>query len=123
MTFNTSIHSKEFSKQMMALRDALDILNGKWKIAIMCSLNFEKKRFKELQRDVGSITGKMLSKELKELEANELVKRTVFDTKPVSVEYELTGYGRSLEKVIAELICWGESHRKRILRNRKEPVS
>jgi DNA-binding HxlR family transcriptional regulator len=108
---------------MMALRDALDILNGKWKIAIMCSLNFEKKRFKELQRDVGSITGKMLSKELKELEANELVKRTVFDTKPVAVEYELTSYGKSLEKVITELICWGESHRKRILGDRKEPIS
>lgn len=115
MAINASIHSKEFSKQMMALRDALDILNGKWKIAIMCSLNFEKKRFKELQRDVDGITGKMLSKELKDLEANQLVKRTVFDTKPVSVEYALTNYGKSLEKVITELICWGESHRRRII--------
>ena len=123
MVINTSIHSKEFSKQMMALRDALDILNGKWKIAIMCSLNFEKKRFKELQRDVDGITGKMLSKELKDLEANELVKRTVFDTKPVSVQYELTNYGKSLEKVIAELICWGESHRKRIIRKEKASVT
>ena len=115
MAINTSIHSNGFSKQMMALRDALDILNGKWKIAIMCSLNFEKKRFKELQRDVGDITGKMLSKELKDLETNELVKRTVLDTKPVMVQYELTNYGKSLEKVIAELICWGENHRKRII--------
>lgn len=73
---------------------ALDILNGKWKIAIMCSLNESKRRFKELQRDVGRISGKMLSKELKELEMNQLVKRKVLDTRPVTVEYELTSYGQ-----------------------------
>ncbi len=104
------------SQDMLALLDALDIFNGKWKIAIMCSLNERKKRFKDLQRDVGKITGKMLSKELKELEINELVKRTVLDTKPVTVEYELTSYGGSLEKVIIELVSWGLKHRKRIFR-------
>ena len=101
---------------MLALWDALDILNGKWKIAIMCSLNENKKRFKELQRDIGRITGKMLSKELKELEMNQLVSRRVLDTKPVTVEYELTVYGATLEKVIEELVNWGAKHRKRILR-------
>ncbi|MEP7229390.1 MAG: helix-turn-helix domain-containing protein [Ginsengibacter sp.] len=106
------------SKDMQALRDAMDILNGKWKIAIMCSLNEEKKRFKELQRHVGKISGKMLSKELKELEMNELVERIVFNTKPVTVEYELTSYGASLEKVIEELVNWGMKHRKRILRKK-----
>ncbi len=106
------------SKDMQALRDAMDILNGKWKIAIMCSLNEEKKRFKELQRHVGKISGKMLSKELKELEMNELVERIVFNTKPVTVEYELTSYGTSLEKVIEELVNWGMKHRKRILRQK-----
>ena len=104
---------------MLALLDALDIFNGKWKIAIMCSLNERKKRFKDLQRDVGKITGKMLSKELKELEINELVKRTVFDTKPVTVEYELTSYGASLESVINELVDWGLKHRKRIFKKGK----
>ena len=104
------------SQDMLALLDALDIFNGKWKIVIMCSLNERKKRFKELQRDVGKFTGKMLSKELKELEINELVKRTVLDTKPVTVEYELTSYGGSLEKVITELVSWGLKHRKRIFK-------
>lgn len=104
------------SKDMLALWDAMDILNGKWKIAIMCSLNENKKRFKELQRDVGRITGKMLSKELKELEMNELVTRTVLDTRPVTVEYELTTYGETLEHVILGLVSWGLKHRKRILK-------
>jgi DNA-binding HxlR family transcriptional regulator len=111
-----TLHLEERSQDMLALLDALDIFNGKWKIAIMCSLNERKKRFKELQRDIGEITGKMLSKELKELEMNELVKRTVLDTKPVTVEYELTSYGGSLEKVITELVSWGSKHRKRIFR-------
>ncbi len=106
------------SKDMLALCDAMDILNGKWKIAIMCSLSQKKKRFKELQRDVGKVTGKMLSKELKELEMNELVNRYVLNTKPVTVEYELTSYGKTLEKVIMELVSWGLRHRKRILRKK-----
>lgn len=106
------------SKDMLALWDAMDMLNGKWKISIMCSLNADKKRFKELQRDIGRITGKMLSKELKELEMNELVNRRVLDTKPVTVEYELTPYGTTLEKVIEELVNWGTKHRKRILRKK-----
>ncbi len=104
---------------MLALCDAMDILNGKWKITILCSLNEGKKKFKELQRHVGKITGKMLSKELKELEINELVTRTVLDTRPVTVEYELTTYGETLEHVILELISWGLKHRKRILRKQK----
>ncbi|MEO6188569.1 MAG: helix-turn-helix domain-containing protein [Ginsengibacter sp.] len=101
---------------MLALRDSMDLLNGKWKIAILCSLNQDKKRFKELQRDIGDITAKMLSKELKELEMNDLVKRQVYDTKPVSVEYSLTSYGETLEEVIQQLVNWGKKHRKRIFR-------
>jgi DNA-binding HxlR family transcriptional regulator len=61
-----------------------------------------------------AITAKVLSKELKDLEINELVKRTVYDTKPVSVEYELTPYGHSLEKIIDEMRSWGINHRCRI---------
>ena len=103
------------SGQLMAIRDTMDILNGKWKIPIISSLSFGKKRFMELIKDVHGIAAKMLSKELKDLEENELVKRTVYDTKPVTVEYELTPYGKTLEKVIAEISGWGWKHRQRIL--------
>src|SRR5947209_3121842 len=102
------------TKFLMAIRDTMDVLNGKWKVAIIGSLTFGEKRFKELQRDVDGITAKMLSKELKDLEVNKLVKRTVFDTKPVTVEYRLTEHGRSLEKVIEELVRWGSLHRRKI---------
>jgi DNA-binding HxlR family transcriptional regulator len=101
-------------KVLLAIRDTMDVLNGKWKIAIIGSLTFGEKRFMELQRDVEGITAKMLSKELKDLEINKLVKRTVFDTKPVTVEYRLTEHGRSLEKLIEELVRWGMLHRETI---------
>ncbi|HYJ92642.1 MAG TPA: helix-turn-helix domain-containing protein [Pyrinomonadaceae bacterium] len=101
-------------KVLLAIRDTMDVLSGKWKIAIIGSLTFGEKRFKELQRDVNGITAKMLSKELKDLEINKLVKRTVFDTKPVTVEYRLTDHGRSLEKIIDELVRWGTLHREKI---------
>jgi DNA-binding HxlR family transcriptional regulator len=60
MTGRKAPDLKGRSQDMLAMLDALDIFNGKWKIAIMCSLNERKKRFKDLQRDIGKITGKML---------------------------------------------------------------
>lgn len=101
---------------LRAVNDTLDMLQGKWKISIISSLHFGKRRFMELQREVNGIGAKMLSKELRDLEMNELVKRTVYDTKPVTVEYELTPYGKTLENIIGEMVKWGIEHRKRITR-------
>jgi DNA-binding HxlR family transcriptional regulator len=105
----------ECKKNLLPVKDALDILSGKWKLPIIIALTFGNKRFKEMQREIEGITPKMLSKELKELELNQLVKRTVYDTLPVTVEYSLTTYGKSLHKVIEELRTWGLQHRKRLL--------
>ena len=105
----------------MAIRDSMDVLSGKWKAAIIGSLTFGEKRFKELQRDVDGITAKMLSKELKDLEINKLVKRTVYDTKPVTVEYRLTEHGKSLQKLIEELVTWGIHHREKIFDKGEKP--
>lgn len=100
---------------MRAIYDTLDIVSGKWKIAIITSLMFGKKRFMELQREVDGIGAKMLSKELQDLELNELLVRTVYDTKPVTVEYELTPYGRTLQPILFEMVKWGHEHRNRIV--------
>src|SRR5688572_32860803 len=100
---------------ILPIRDALDLISGKWKIPIISALCIHKRRFKELHRDVPGITAKMLSKELKDLEMNGLVKRTVYDTTPVSVEYSVTEYGHSLYPVISALRDWGLKHRERML--------
>lgn len=106
--------SGECTRQILPVRDALEILSGRWKLPILIALIFGDKRFKQIAQEVGGITDRMLSKELKELEANKLVRRTVYDTFPPKVEYSITTHGRSLWKVISELRTWGMKHRKKI---------
>ncbi|MES2773915.1 MAG: helix-turn-helix domain-containing protein [Bacteroidota bacterium] len=108
------LHS-ECLNMIRPVKDALDVLNGKWKLQIIITLSFGNKRFSEMAKEIPKITDRMLSKELRDLEMNQLVKRTVYDTLPVTVEYSLTKYGDSLEKVIDELRKWGIQHRKRIM--------
>jgi DNA-binding HxlR family transcriptional regulator len=105
----------EPQKCILQVSDALEVLNGKWKLPILVSLKFGDKRFKEISREIKGITDKMLSKELKELELNQLVKRTVYDTFPPTVEYTMTEHGLSLDTVIASLRDWGAHHRKKII--------
>lgn len=114
-TCPSEMNHEACGKHILAVRDALDILSGKWKLPIISALIFADRRFKEMEREIPGITAKMLSKELKDLEMNDLVQRTVYDTMPVTVEYSLTEYGRTLRSVIDELHNWGTQHRKRIL--------
>lgn len=109
------LSEQECTKRLLPVKDALEILSGKWKLQIILSLSFGKKRFKQIQREIPGLTPKMLSKELKELEMNELASRSVYDTQPVTVEYELTPYGKTLKPLIGELHKWGTIHRKRII--------
>lgn len=102
---------------VLAVNDTMNVLSGKWKFPIIASLLFGKKRFKELGRDVTKITPRMLSKELRDLEMNGIVKRTVYNTVPVTVEYELTASGKSFKKVMDVMLEWGLEHRKITLHN------
>jgi DNA-binding HxlR family transcriptional regulator len=102
-------------KNMLSIRDALEALEGKWKLLILFSLSSGPKRFKQLSKEVNGITDKILSKELKSLEINKLIKREVYDTFPPTVEYTITPHGVSLEKVMDELHYWGLAHRKKIM--------
>lgn len=106
---------QECVKAILPVKDALEVLNGRWKIPIIISLKFGNKRFKEISRDVQGITDKMLSKELKALEVNQLINREVYDTFPPTVEYSLTDHGFSLHEVITALGKWGASHRIKII--------
>jgi len=114
-----SINEERCKVKLRAVQDTLDILKGKWKISIISSLSFGKRRFMELQREVDGIGAKMLSKELQELEINGLISRTVCDTKPITVEYELSDYGKTLQSIINEMIDWGLNHRTNIIEHYK----
>lgn len=103
------------TQSMRAVSDALYVLNGKWKLPILVSLSFGPRRFTEIRREIPKITDRMLSKELRELEANLLIRRKVYDTFPVTVEYSRTEYGETLDEVIEALHRWGQQHRRKIV--------
>ena len=103
-----------------AVQDALYVLNGKWKLPIIIALREGNKRFGELQKAVKGISAKVLSHELKHLEINDFIERKVYDTMPVTVEYELTPYSDTLGNVIGALKEWGEAHRHKIRNSAKE---
>ncbi|GAB2765903.1 helix-turn-helix domain-containing protein [Rhabdobacter roseus] len=103
-------------QHIRAVHDAMDVLNGKWTISIIAVLCYhQQRRFSDILSDVKGISNKMLSKELKEMEMNKLITRTVMDTQPVTVYYELTDYGQKLQAVIKNLSDWGSEHRKKII--------
>lgn len=102
------------AKAKMAIRDTLDIVGGKWKLVLISVLRSGKKGFNELSREAG-ISPRILSKELQELEMNGLVSRTVCDTKPITVQYELTDYSQTLNEVLLAMEKWGYLHRKKII--------
>lgn len=99
---------------MLPVKDALEVLHGRWKLPIIVSLTFGPKRFKEIVKEVG-ITDKVLAKELRDMEAHQLITRTEISTFPLTVEYMLTQHGGSLHAVIGVLAEWGILHRKKIL--------
>lgn len=102
------------NRHLAAVRDSLYVIGGKWKLPIIIALLEGPLRFRELQRSLEGITPKVLSKELKELELNAFIVRTVYDTTPVTVEYRLTEYSRTLKPVLNALRTWGEKHREHI---------
>lgn len=106
----------ECKKTLMAVQDAMYMLGGKWKISIVSALCFHPKRYSEILKDVKGISGKMLARELKEMEINKLVIRSVLDTQPVTVQYALTDYGQKLRPMIDTLALWGLEHREMIIK-------
>lgn len=92
----------EHKRAMRAIQDSMDVLNGKWKI-ISSICYYKKRRFSDIPNDVVGITNKMLSKELKKLEISKLVKRTALDNYPITVQYELTEQGKTLQTIINKL--------------------
>lgn len=113
---NGIIQEASCEQELAALRDSLELLGGKWKLRIIRHLInhlSEKNTFKKLQREIEGISSKMLSKELRD-DINLIVSRTVMDTKPITVNYSITHYGKSVLPVNGVLIQWGLNHRQKI---------
>ncbi|MCF2488938.1 helix-turn-helix domain-containing protein [Dyadobacter sp. CY347] len=104
----------ECNSKLGAIGDALYVIGGKWRLRIIVALTEGGTRFNELQRMLPGISPRVLSNELKELEINGFLTRTVFTDIPVVVEYKLTPYSRTLDSVMGALVEWGEMHRVKI---------
>ncbi|EJW20293.1 helix-turn-helix transcriptional regulator [Paenibacillus alvei] len=97
-------------KYNISVEATLEVIGGKWKCVILCHLTHGKKRTSELKRLMPSITQKMLTQQLRELEEDGVINRIVYNQVPPRVEYELSEYGRSLEGILSSLCTWGEKH-------------
>ncbi|WP_142685331.1 winged helix-turn-helix transcriptional regulator [Chitinophaga polysaccharea] len=105
---------EECAGSLKNVLDALYVLNGRWRLAVVLSLVQKPKRFNEIQNALSGISPKVLAKELKDLELNEFIKRNVYPTTPATIIYEATEYSLTLKNVLHELDAWGKQHRERI---------
>lgn len=86
----------------------LTLIGDKWKVLILRDLMPGKKRFGELKKSIGTVSQKVLTAQLRDMEANGLLTRTVYAEVPPRVEYELTELGRSLQPILDAMRNWGE---------------
>jgi len=92
----------------------LGVIGGRWKAAVLFQLRGGTKRFGELRRLLPNVTQRMLTLQLRELEADGLVQRTVYAQVPPRVEYTITPWGASLEPVLLAICDWGRRYRSRL---------
>lgn len=106
--------TSECNHALKNVLDAMYVLNGRWKLALILCLVQSSKRFNEIQKEMTGISPKVLSNELKDLELNFFIERKVFPTTPVTIIYEATAYTHTLKNVLSELSAWGEQHRNKV---------
>lgn len=102
------------------VRSILDHVGDKWTVLIVVTLAGRARRFSELHRDVPDISKRMLTQTLRDLERDGMVIRTVFPTKPPSVEYSLSPLGVSVLVPLGALMEWAEAHQPTILESRRQ---
>ncbi len=114
ITNESLIGIEECADSLKNVLDALYVINGKWKLAVILCLVQSSKHFNEIQHEVTGISSKVLAKELKDLELNGFITRNIYPTTPVSIIYEATEYSLTLKNVLRELTAWGKQHREKV---------
>lgn len=97
----------------------IDVIGGKWKSVILYHLLDDKKRFNEFRRLIPTITQRMLTLQLRELERDGVIHRKVYKQVPPKVEYSLTPFGRTLIPIIRQMREWGIEHTKQVVQSRE----
>ncbi|GAB4045516.1 winged helix-turn-helix transcriptional regulator [Spirosoma litoris] len=106
-----------FQEKIKWVQDTMFVLGGKWKLAIIIAMYHGNKRFNDISISIPNITNRVLSKELKHLEENLLIKRAIVSDYPIKVEYRLTEYCYTISEVLIAMETWGKQHREKIKRS------
>lgn len=101
----------------VAVEATLGVIGGKWKSIILCHLGGGAMRTSELRRAIPNVSQRVLTKQLRELERDKIIKRKVYGQVPPEVEYSLTEEGRSLRQILVAMSDWGN---KRVAREQRE---
>ncbi|WP_119673878.1 winged helix-turn-helix transcriptional regulator [Deinococcus sp. RM] len=96
-----------------AVTTTVSVIGGKWKAVAVYHLLGGPRRFSDLQRRMPGVTQRILTLQLRELEADGLVHREVYPQVPPKVEYSLTPLGQTLEPIVRAMLAWGETYRQR----------
>ena len=102
---------------------ALEVIGGKWKGVILYHLLQDKKRFNELRKLMPKVTQRMLTKQLRDLESDQIITRTVYPEVPPKVEYEITDFGKSLGPIVLLLQQWGTDYLESITEIRTNAIN
>ena len=89
------------------------LISDKWKVLILRDLLQGTKCFSELKKSLGQVSQKILTSQLRQMEASGLISRTVYAQVPPRIEYSLTELGRSLKPVLDAMVCWGEYYQQK----------
>lgn len=110
----TEEEEKAFQDNIKAVQDTMYVIGGKWKLAIILSIYKGNRRFNDIANSIPKITNRVLSKELKHLEDNLLIKRTIITDYPIKIEYAVVDYTFSLHDIIKPMETWGKQHKEKI---------
>lgn len=108
---------RDHAEELRALQDTLYFIGGKWRIPVINAICNGHRRFREIERSIPGITTRMLSKELKEMEMNKLVRRRIYPDTPVLIVYEPTEHCLSFGNIIQAMIDWGKAHKQVVVKS------
>lgn len=111
----TAKEERHIQDKIKAVQDTMFVIGGKWKMSILVAIYHGNKRFNDISTAVPKITSRVLSKELKHLEENLLIKRTIVSDYPIKIEYTPTDYFLSITEIIRPMENWGKNHRKKLM--------
>lgn len=111
---STNYENKQILSSECSEIYAVNLIGGQWTLAICCLLMDGKLRFGQLRKEIPNITERMLTLQLRKMEENQLVKRTVYAEVPLRVEYELTESAQQLGPILKLLEEWGKRHKQAI---------